>query len=89
MTKKPNTPLKKKPDYLVIIFTLIIVLGVFLFLRNALEEPTQTLSTLEIAEAANQQDIEYFSYALVGGDNFDLVNVSGVIKAASASNYGD
>jgi len=89
MTKKPNTPLKKKPDYLVIIFTLIIVLGVFLFLRSALEEPTQALSTLEITEAANQQDIEYFSYTLVGGDNFDLVNVSGVIKAASASNYGD
>jgi cell division protease FtsH len=89
MTRKPNTPLKKKPDYLVIIFTLIIILGVFLFLRSALEEPTQKLSTLEITEAANQQDIEYFSYALVGGDNFDLVNVSGVIKAASASNYGD
>ncbi len=89
MTKKPNTPLKKKPDYLVIIFTLVIVLGVFLFLRNALEEPSQALTTIEITEAANQQDIEYFSYQLIGGENFDLVNVSGVIKAASASSYGD
>lgn len=65
MTKKPNTPLKKKPDYLVIIFTLVIVLGVFLFLRNALEEPSQALTTIEITEAANQQDIEYFSYQLI------------------------
>jgi cell division protease FtsH len=60
-----------------------------LFLRTALDEPSQGLSSVEITEAANQQDIEYFSYQLIGGDNFDLVSVSGIIKAASASNYGD
>lgn len=87
MTKKPKPPLKKKPDYLILIFSLFVILGVFLFLRTALDEPVQTLTPQEISEAKN--DIQSFSYELVGGDNFDLVIVTGVIKASSVANYDD
>lgn len=87
MTKKPKPPLKKKPDYLILIFSLFVILGVFLFLRTALDEPVQTLTPQEIVEAKN--DIQSFTYELVGGDNFDLVIVTGVIKASSVANYDD
>jgi cell division protease FtsH len=85
MTKKPKPPLKKKPDYLILIFSLFVILGVFLFLRTALDEPVQTLTPQEIVEA--KSDIQTFTYELVGGDNFDLVIVTGVIKASSVANY--
>ncbi|MCF7933153.1 MAG: ATP-dependent zinc metalloprotease FtsH [Acholeplasmataceae bacterium] len=61
------------------IFTLFIVLGVFLFLRNALEGQTQELTTTEIQEAATAGHIEEITYELVGGDNYDLVIVTGKI----------
>ncbi len=89
MTQKPKKPLKRKPDYLVMIFTLFVILGVFLFLRSALEEPIQTLTILEIQKAANDGDIASFSYELVGGENFDLVQVSGTIYEASVGSYND
>lgn len=76
--KRPST-LRKKPDYLIMIFTLFIVLGVFLFLRNALEGQTQELTTTEIQEAATAGHIEEITYELVGGDNYDLVIVTGKI----------
>ncbi len=87
MTKKPKSPLKKKPDYLVMIFSLFVILGIFLFLRTALDEPVQTLTTQEIIEAQN--DIASFSYELIGGENYDLVNVFGVIKSSALANYND
>ena len=34
LQKRPD--MKRKPDYLIMIFTLIIVIGIFLFLRDAL-----------------------------------------------------
>ena len=87
MTKKPKSPLKKKPDYLVMIFSLFVILGIFLFLRTALDEPVQTLTTQEIIEAQN--DIASFSYELIGGENYDLVNVFGVIKSSALANYNN
>ena len=89
MTQKPKKPLKRKPDYLVMIFTLFVILGVFLFLRSALEDPVQTLTTLEIQEAADDQDIASFTYELVGGENYDLVMVSGSIKDSSVSKFNN
>lgn len=89
MTKKPKKPIRRKPDYLVMIFTLFVILGVFLFLRTALEEPVQTLTALEIQEAADNQDIAFFSYELVGGENYDLVSVTGTIKESSLNKYND
>ncbi|TVP84885.1 MAG: ATP-dependent zinc metalloprotease FtsH [Acholeplasmataceae bacterium] len=61
------------------IFTLLVVFGVFLFLRNTLEGQAQELTVSEIQAAANAGHIEEISYVLVGGDNFDLVEVSGKI----------
>ena len=89
MTQKPKKPIRRKPDYLVMIFTLFVILGVFLFLRSALEDPVQTLTTLEIQEAAVDQDIASFSYELVGGENYDLVLVSGSIKDSSVSKFNN
>jgi len=71
--------IRKKPDYLIMIFTLVIVIGIFLFLREALSEDVSTLSASEIQIAANAGHIKSIEYVLVGGDNFDLVRVNGVI----------
>jgi cell division protease FtsH len=86
MNQNPNKPgqkrpanLRKKPDYLIMIFTLFVVLGVFLFLRNALEGQTQELTVTEITEAADAGHIEEITYELVGGENYDLVIVTGKI----------
>ena len=71
--------IRKKPDYLIMIFTLVIVIGIFLFLREALAEDVSTLSASEIQVAADAGHIKSIEYVLVGGDNFDLVRVNGVI----------
>jgi len=85
--KKPE--MKKKPDYLIMIFTLIIVIGIFLFLRDALAGQVNELTTSEIQAAANAGHIESVEYELVGGDNYDLVIISGVIYEQHAALYDD
>jgi cell division protease FtsH len=86
MNQNPNRPdqkkkidYRKKPDYLIMLFTLVIVIGVFLFLRDALQGEVQELTTSEIQAAANLGHIESIEYSLIGGDNFDLVQVNGKI----------
>lgn len=71
--------IRKKPDYLIMIFTLVIVIGIFLFLREALAEDVSTLSASDIQIAADAGHIKSIEYVLVGGDNFDLVRVKGTI----------
>ncbi|MBE0700554.1 MAG: ATP-dependent zinc metalloprotease FtsH, partial [Acholeplasmataceae bacterium] len=73
------------------IFTLFIVFGVFFFLRNALEGQSQELTISEIQTAAAAGHIEEINYELIGGDNFDLVQVSGKIYDQYKSNplYND
>lgn len=71
--------LRKKPDYLIMLFTLVIVIGIFLFLREALAEDVTSLSATEIQVAADAGYIKSIEYVLVGGDNFDLVRVNGVV----------
>ncbi len=71
--------IRKKPDYLIMIFTLVIVIGIFLFLREALAEDVSTLSASDIQVAADAGHIKSIEYVLVGGDNFDLVRVKGTI----------
>ncbi|HCB66093.1 MAG TPA: cell division protein FtsH [Acholeplasmataceae bacterium] len=61
------------------LFTLVIVIGVFLFLRDALQGEVQELTTSEIQDAADLGHIESIEYSLIGGDNFDLVQVNGKI----------
>lgn len=89
--QNPNkkVPYRKKPDYLIMLFTLFIVLGVFLFLRSAFETPVQNLTVTEIQEAADRGHIQSIEYTLVGGENFDLVEVSGVIYSQHADKYND
>ncbi len=68
---------RKKPDYLIMLFTLVVVIGIFLFLRDALQGQVQELTVTQIEQAATLEHIESIQYQLVGGDNFDLVTVSG------------
>lgn len=87
MPKKPD--MKKKPDYLIMIFTLIIMIGIFLFLRDALAGEVNDLTTSEIQAAANAGHIESVEYELIGGDNYDLVTVSGTVYEQYAPLYDD
>ncbi|MBN2268689.1 MAG: ATP-dependent zinc metalloprotease FtsH [Acholeplasmataceae bacterium] len=87
--KKPmKQPMKRKPDYLIMLFTLIIVIGVFLFLRDALSGQIQELTYSEVENAAQAQHIEAIEYTLIGGDNFDLVKITGKMYDQHKSLYG-
>ncbi len=93
MNQNPKKPtprkpeMRKKPDYLIMIFTLIIVIGIFLFLRDALAGQVNDLTASEIQAAANAGHIESVEYVLVGGDNYDLVRISGSIYEQHAGLY--
>jgi cell division protease FtsH len=87
MPKKPD--MKKKPDYLIMIFTLIIMIGIFLFLRDALAGEVNDLTTSEIQAAAGAGHIESVEYELIGGDNYDLVTVTGSVYEQYAPLYDD
>lgn len=93
MNQNPKKPtprkpeMRKKPDYLIMIFTLIIVIGIFLFLRDALAGQVNELTASEIQAAANAGHIESVEYELIGGDNYDLVRISGVIYEQHAALY--
>lgn len=95
MNQKPKRPIpkksdmKKKPDYLIMIFTLIIMIGIFLFLRDALAGEVNDLTTSEIQAAAGAGHIESVEYELIGGDNYDLVTVSGSVYEQYAPLYDD
>ncbi|MBU1141274.1 MAG: AAA family ATPase, partial [Firmicutes bacterium] len=71
------------------LFTLIVVIGVFLFLRDALEGQVQELTVSEIQTAAILEHIESIEYSLIGGDNFDLVQVNGTIYEQHKSFYNN
>ncbi|MCD4827759.1 MAG: ATP-dependent zinc metalloprotease FtsH [Acholeplasmataceae bacterium] len=87
MPKKPD--MKKKPDYIIMIFTLIIMLGIFLFLRDALAGEVNNLTASEIQAAANAGHIESVEYELIGGENYDLVTVTGAVYEQYAPLYDD
>lgn len=84
-TRKPD--MRKKPDYIIMIFTLIIVIGIFLFLRDAFTGQVNELTASEIEAAANAGHIESIEYELIGGDNYDLVTVRGIIYEQYVTSY--
>ncbi|MBU1142860.1 MAG: ATP-dependent zinc metalloprotease FtsH [Firmicutes bacterium] len=67
------------------LFTLIIVIGVFLFLRDALEGEVANLNITELTQAADSGHIQKIEYTPVGGDNITLVQISGTFYANSGS----
>ncbi|MDO9629635.1 MAG: ATP-dependent zinc metalloprotease FtsH [Acholeplasmataceae bacterium] len=89
MNQNPNQKKKveyrKKPDYLIMLFTLIIVIGVFLFLRDALEGEVATLNITEMTQSADAGHIQKIEYTPVGGDNITLVQISGTFYENSGS----
>lgn len=93
MNQSPNkkkVEYRKKPDYLIMLFTLVIVIGVFLFLRDALQGEVAMLNVTELTEAANLGHVESLKYTPVGGDNITLVEIQGTFykDSASATYYG-
>ncbi|MDI6452168.1 ATP-dependent zinc metalloprotease FtsH [Peloplasma aerotolerans] len=82
---KKKIEYRKKPDYLIMLFTLIIVIGVFLFLRDALQGEVATLNTSEITQAAESNYIASIEYTPVGGDNYYLVQIKGTFRDGSAA----
>ncbi len=94
MNQNPNSKKKmeyrKKPDYLIMLFTLVIVIGVFLFLRDALQGEVASLNVTQLTEAADLGHVESLKYTPVGGDNITLVQIEGTFykNSASASFYG-
>lgn len=85
--KKPG--FKKKPDYLIMIFTMIVVIALFVFMRNAFAEQSVELNQTELYAAANAGHISEYYYESIGGENQDLVEVTGSFYAQAVSNYGD
>ncbi|MCK9235267.1 MAG: ATP-dependent zinc metalloprotease FtsH [Acholeplasmataceae bacterium] len=69
------------------IFTLLIIIGLFLFLRNSLAGQVNNLTKSEILAAANAGHIESFEYELIGGDNDRMVTVRGNIYQQYAALY--
>jgi len=94
MNQKPNQTkrkqsFKKKPDYLIMIFTMIIVIALFVFMRNAFTEQPVELTSAQLYTAATNEHISELYYETIGGENGDLVEVTGVFFEQSAANYGD
>ena len=89
MMKQPNQkPAKRRPDYLVIIISIFIIVGVFFFVRKAMNPMIENFSETKLIEAANNNHIQYFEYTPVGGDNLDLVRVTGYMFKEYQDLYG-
>ena len=93
MNQNPNkkkVEFRKKPDYLIMLFTLVIVIGVFLFLRDALQGEVANLNVTQLTESASLGHVETLKYTPVGGDNITLVEIQGTFykDSASATFYG-
>ncbi len=93
MNQNPNkkkVEFRKKPDYLIMLFTLVIVIGVFLFLRDALQGEVANLNVTQLTESATLGHVETLKYTPVGGDNITLVEIQGTFykDSASATFYG-
>jgi cell division protease FtsH len=89
MNQNPNPKKKidyrKKPDYLIMLFTLVIVIGIFLFLRDALQGEVVQLNITQIENAANDNYIQTIQYTPIGGDNVNLVQVTGTFYVNSSA----
>lgn len=88
MNQNPNKKkieYRKKPDYLIMLFTLVIIIGVFLFLRDALQGEVAYLNTTDLKASAERSDIASFKYTPVGGDNITLVEIKGTFYEGTVS----
>src|SRR5690554_4060059 len=87
MMKQPRkqTP-KRRPDYLILIISLIIVIGAFYFIRNAMN-PIYNMKYGELENAVNNNHIEVYEITPVGGDNIGWVKVDGQFRQAYVSIY--
>ena len=89
MTKQPQKPQKRRPDYLVIIISIVIVLGAFFFIRNAMN-PIYSISGTELKDAVESNHIQSMEVKPVGGDNIGWYQITGTFKDGEHidTNYG-
>ncbi|HHT55461.1 MAG TPA: ATP-dependent zinc metalloprotease FtsH [Acholeplasma sp.] len=89
MTKQPQKPQKRRPDYLVIIISIVIVLGAFFFIRNAMN-PVYPITGVELKDAVESNDIQSMEVTPVGGDNIGWYQITGTFKDGEHinTNYG-
>ena len=89
MTKQPQKPQKRRPDYLVIIISIVIVLGAFFFIRNAMN-PIYSISGTELKDAVESNHIQSMEVTPVGGDNIGWYQITGTFKDGEHinTNYG-
>ena len=89
MTKQPQKPQKRRPDYLVIIISIVIVLGAFFFIRNAMN-PIYSISGTELEYAVESNHIQSMEVTPVGGDNIGWYQITGTFKDGEHidTNYG-
>jgi len=78
MTQKP-TPKKRRPDFFVIIISIIIVVGLFYFIRDALN-PVHEATVREVDIVVNNYDVAQWNVTPIGGDNNRYYTVTGVLK---------
>src|SRR5690554_6668749 len=89
MTKQPQKPQKRRPDYLVIIISIVIVLGAFFFIRNAMN-PVYPITGVELEDAVESNHIQSMEVTPVGGDNIGWYQITGTFKDGEHinTNYG-
>src|SRR5690554_5932308 len=90
MTKQPQKPQKRRPDYLVIIISIVIVVGAFFFIRNAMN-PVYSISSIQLEDAVFNNEIKTMDVTPVGGDNIGWYQITGTFKDDSniISKYDD
>src|SRR5690554_5490441 len=79
MTKQPQKQQKRRPDYLVIIISIIIVVGAFYFIRQAMN-PVLAISSDDLQTAVTDGHIQTMEVTPVGGDNVGWVQITGTFN---------
>lgn len=78
MTQKPQQR-KRRPDFLIIIISIFIIVGVFYFVRDALN-PIHEAKRNEVENVVINDQVLKYNYEFVGGDNGNLVTVTGELR---------
>ncbi|MDY0277798.1 MAG: ATP-dependent zinc metalloprotease FtsH [Acholeplasma sp.] len=76
----PNTkksPVKRKPDYLVIVISVLIIIGVFYFIRKAMN-PVLAINEIVLEQAILDDKVSHIEYVEAG--SLDLVDVTGTFR---------
>ena len=79
-----NQKPRKKFDFLFYLLIIVVIIGVFLLIRNLTRPNPKTLTYADLVVAVEQQkiDSESLSAQPAGGQNYDMFTISGRVKNA-------